>query len=50
MKVQSRDIRGYQQLYLTLPSKLCQAMGIEKGSEVEVEIAGKDSLKLRVKR
>lgn len=50
MKVQSRLENGYSQLYVTLPSKLCDAMGIEKGSEVKVEIGGKDSLKLRVRR
>jgi len=50
MKVQARNIRAYEQPYLSLPSKLCQAMGVEKGSEVKVEIAGKDSLKLKMEK
>jgi len=50
MKVQRRKVNQYEQFYIALPSKLCQAMQIEKGTEVEVEIAGKDSLKLRVRK
>jgi len=50
MKVQKRIIGNYQQLYITLPAKICEAMDIEKGTEIKVSVAGKDSLLLKVER
>ncbi len=50
MKVQKRTIGNYQQLYITLPAKICEAMDIEKGAEIKVSVAGKDSLVLKVAR
>ncbi|MFQ5888265.1 MAG: hypothetical protein ACE5HY_06170 [Candidatus Hydrothermarchaeales archaeon] len=47
MKVQERKIGDYRQLYVTLPFKLCQAMGIEQGTELKFEVAGKDRLELK---
>ncbi len=38
MKVQKRTIGNYQQLYITLPAKICEAMNIEKGAEVKVSV------------
>ncbi|GBE54020.1 serine dehydrogenase proteinase [archaeon BMS3Bbin15] len=48
MKVQKRKIGNYQQLYITLPAKICQAMDIEKGTDILISVAGKDSLLLKV--
>ena len=50
MKVQKRTIGHYEQLYITLPAKICQAMDIGKGAEIKVSVAGKDSLLLKVAR
>ncbi len=50
MRVQERKIGKYRQLYVTLPAKICEAMGIEKGTEVSISIAGRDSLLLKVQR
>ena len=50
MKVQKRKIGNYEQLYITLPAKICQAMNIEKGAEIKVSVAGKDSLLLKIVR
>jgi len=50
MKVQKRTIGNYKQLYITLPAKICEAMSIEKGAEIKVTVAGKDSLLLKVER
>ncbi len=50
MKAQKRTIGHYEQLYITLSSKICQAMDIEKGAEIKISIAGKDSLMLKVER
>ncbi len=50
MKVQKRTIGNYQQLYITLPAKICEAMDIDKGAEVKVTVAGKDSLLLKIAR
>ncbi len=45
MKVQKRKIGDYQQLYVTLPAKICEAMDIGKGTEIRISVAGKDSLR-----
>ncbi|WP_457555288.1 hypothetical protein [Candidatus Pyrohabitans sp.] len=50
MKVQERKVGKYTQLYITLPKKLCEAMSIEKGTEVSISIAGRDSLLLKIQR
>ena len=50
MKVQKRTIGNYQQLYITLPAKICEAMDIEKGAEIKISVAGRDSLLLKVVR
>ena len=50
MKVQERKINNYQQFYITLPAKICGAMNIEKGEEIKITVAGKDSLLLKVVR
>lgn len=50
MKVQKRKIGHYQQLYITLPSKICEAMDIGKGTEIKISVAGKDNLLLKVVR
>ncbi len=50
MKVQKRTIGHYEQLYITLPAKICQAMDIKKGAEIKVSVAGKDSLMLKIVR
>jgi len=50
MKVQKRKIGHYQQLYITLPSKICEAMDIGKGTEIKIYVAGKDNLLLKVVR
>ena len=36
MNVQKRTIGNYQQLYITLPAKICEAMNIEKGAEIKI--------------
>jgi len=48
MKVQKRIIGNYQQLYITLPAKIYHAMDIEKGTDILISVAGKDSLLLKV--
>ncbi len=50
MKVQKRKIGEYQQLYITFPAKICEAMNIEKGAEIKISVAGKDSLLFKVAR
>jgi bifunctional DNA-binding transcriptional regulator/antitoxin component of YhaV-PrlF toxin-antitoxin module len=47
MKVQERKIGKYKQLYITLPFKICEAMNIKKGTELDISVAGKDRLELR---
>ena len=47
VKVQEKTIGKYKQYYVALPIKLCEAMDIKKGTELKVEVAGKDRLELR---
>ena len=42
MKIQ----KNVDQYFLTLPKKIVEAMGWEKGDKVEVKVAGKDKLEL----
>ena len=42
MKIQKND----DQYFLTLPKKIVEGMGWQKGDEVRVDIAGKDKLVL----
>lgn len=37
IKVQEKKIgKGYTQLWITLPKKICEAMGIGKGTELKI--------------
>lgn len=38
------------QLTMTFPRNLAQALGVEKGSELQFRVAGKDLLELRIRR
>ncbi len=50
MKVQKRNIRGYEQLYIALPAAICKAMDIKPGMEITVSVASRDSLLLKIQR
>ncbi len=49
MKVQGRKIYNYKQLYVTLPYKICEAMNITKGTELNVSVSGKNRLEPGIK-
>ncbi len=48
MKVQERKIGKYKQLWVSLPTKICEAMEIEKGTELDIRVSGKNRLEVRI--
>lgn len=48
VKVQEKKIGKYTQLWIPLPKKICEAMGIEKGTELKVFIDRGDLILRRV--
>lgn len=48
VKVQEKKIGKYTQLWIPLPKKICEAMGIEKGTELKVFIDRGDLVLRRV--